>query len=352
MTKKTTYSIIAVTTLAAAAACGVSEAREPGAATTAAPAATAAVMGDAAVATAVDTLLPTLVPADGVAAPVREAMLSTKLMAQVTEVLVKEGDLVKAGQLLARIDARDVAAKAEQVAANVGAAQSAQATAAAHVARMRALYADDAAPKAMLEAAELQLAQAEAGLRAAKAAGAEVSAIGSYAEIRAPFAGRVTSRFVDPGAFVAPGAPIVTVQDASALRLTAYVTPEAARALKAGQAVPATIEGQPATATIEGVVPSMGNLYAVNAIVKNGDGAHLAGSAAALQLTAGTHRAIAVPADAVTREGDLIGVVVRTGTGDARRWIRTGATVGDLVEVTSGLRAGEQVVRRGTDGSN
>lgn len=355
MTKKTTYSIIAVTTLAAAAACGVGEARETGTAaaataTTALPA--PATRGDAAVATVVDTLLPTLVPADGVAAPVREATLSTKLMAQVTAVLVQEGDLVKAGQLLARIDARDVAAKAEQLAANVGAAQTAQATAAAHAARMRALYADDAAPKAMLEAAELQLAQAEAGLRAAKAAGAEVSAIGSYAEIRAPFAGRVTRRFVDPGAFAAPGAPIVTVQDASALRLTAYVTPEAARTLTAGQSVPATIEGQAATATIEGVVPGMGNLYAVNAIVKNGAGAHLAGSAAALQLTAGTHRAVAVPADAITREGDLIGVVVRTGTGDARRWIRTGATVGDLVEVTSGLRAGEQVVRRGTDGSN
>lgn len=348
MNKLTTYSIIAASTLAAAA-CGVGEAREVDAA--AAPAvATAA--SDALIATAVDTMLPTTLTADGVAAPMREATLSTKLMASVTEVLVKEGDLVRAGQLLARLDARDIAAKSEQVQANVSAAQAQQAQAAAQVARMRALFADDAAPKAMLEAAETQLAQAEAGLRAATAAGAEVQAIGSYAEIRAPFAGRVTQRFVDPGAFAAPGAPILTVQDAAQLRLTVHVAPEAARDLRTGQVLDATVEGRPAKARIEGVVPAMGNLYAVNAIVENRNGDHLSGSAAALLLGTGEHRAIAVPFDAIRHEGDLTGVVVRTSTGDAKRWVRLGARSGDLVEVTSGLRAGEQVVRRGTDGSN
>ncbi|MBK7905898.1 MAG: efflux RND transporter periplasmic adaptor subunit [Gemmatimonadetes bacterium] len=349
LTKTTTYSMLALLTLAGAGACAVSEAREVDA-----PATTAAYVPttEAVLATAVDTLLPTVLPADGVAAPMREAMLSTKLMATVTEVLVHEGDQVRAGQLLARLDARDVTAKAEQVAASVAAAEAGQAQAAANVARMRALFADDAAPKATLEQAEAQFAQADAGLRAARAAGAEVSAIGSYSEIRAPFAGRVTHRFVDPGAFAAPGAPIVTVQDDARLRLTVHITPEAARALRAGQRVEAMIEGQPAMARIEGLVPSMGNLYAVNAIVENAAGEFLAGSAAALQLSGGTHRAIAIPADAVTYTGDLTGVTVRTGTGDVRRWVRLGARSGDLVEVTSGLRAGEQVLRRGTDGSN
>lgn len=350
MNKLTTYSIITAATLAAAA-CGVSEAREvelpaPG------TIATASATPDALVATVVDTMLPTTFTADGVAAPMREAMLSTKLMASVTAVLVQEGDLVRAGQLLARLDARDITAKSEQVQANVSAAQAQRTQAAAQAARMRALFADDAAPKAMLEAAETQLAQAEAGLRAAQAAGAEVNAIGSYAEIRAPFAGRVTQRFVDPGAFAAPGAPIVTVQDATQLRLTAHVAPEAARELRAGQILDATVEGRPAKARIEGVVPAMGNLYAVNAIVENRNGDHLSGSAGALLFATGEHRAIAVPFDAVRQEGDLVGVVVRTGTGDAKRWVRIGARAGDLVEVTSGLRAGEQVVRRGTDRSN
>lgn len=357
-----TSSFVAVLTLATAAACGVGEARETTHAGTAAPVRSAdGTLGDGTggtsmtteLAVASDTVLPTLLLVDGTATPVREAMLSTKLMATVTAVLVKEGDVVRAGQLLARLDARDLDAKAEQVAASVMAAQAQRTQAAAHAARMRALFADDAAPKAMLEAAETQLQQAESGLRAATAAGAELAAIGSYAEIRAPFAGRVTQRFVDPGAFAAPGAPIMTVQDASLLRITAHVTPEAARSLQAGESIDARIEGQPATARIEGVVPVPGSLYAINAIVENAKGGFLAGSAASLQLTGATHRAIAIPAEAVLQEGDLTGVVVRTNAGDVRRWVRLGARVGTVVEVTSGLRAGEQVVvRRGTDGSN
>lgn len=359
-TKKTVYFIVALTTLAVAAACGVSEARETGDAKDAngsavsaeAGSTTTAVASDALVSIVLDTLLPNVMQADGTATPMREAVLSTKLMASVTEVLVKEGDVVRAGQLLARLDARDVNAKAEQVAASVQAAEAQQAQAAAHVARMRALFADDAAPKSMLEQAEAQFAQADAGLRAARAAGAEVKAIGSYAEVRAPFNGRVTQRFVDPGAFAAPGTPIVTVQDDSQLRLTAHVTPEAARTLRAGQRIDVIIEGRPAQARLEGVVPAMGSLYAVNAIVANAKGEFMAGSAAALQLSAGTHRALAIPFDAITNEGDLVGVLVRSEKGDSRRWIRTGVRAGELIEVTSGLRAGEQVVRRGTDGAN
>lgn len=353
MQKTTTYSVLALLSLAGAGGCAVSEARTATQETNAMSSATAVTTTtDRATATAIDTLLPTLLFADGVASPMREAMLSTKLMATVNEVLVEEGDLVRAGQLLIRLDARDLDAKTEQVAASVAAAQAQQAQAAVHVARMRALFAEDAAPKAMLDQAETQLAQADAGLRAARAVAAEVTAIGSYARIRAPFAGRVTRRFVDPGAFAAPGAPLITVHDDARLRLTVHVTPEAARSLRAGQTIDATIEGTPAKARIEGLVPAMGNLYAVNAIVENPKGEFLAGSAAALELSGAVHHAVAIPFDAVTRTGDLTGVVVRTNTGDVHRWVRLGARAGDLVEVTSGLRAGEQVLSRSTNGSH
>lgn len=295
-----------------------------------------------------DTALPTILSASGVAAPVREATLSTKLMSAVTAVLVQEGDAVRAGQVLVRLDARELAARQEQVTANVAAADAMYAQAEAHVARIRVLFADSAAPKAMLEQAEAQLAQAASGRRAARAAGAELDAVGSYAEIRAPFAGVVTRRLVDPGAFAAPGAPLVTVQDASALRVTVHVTPDAARGLRAGQVVPVAIEGEAADATVEGVVPAMGSLHAVNAIVRNADRRFLAGSSAELAIARGAHRALAVPAEAVEREGDLTAVTVRTAGGDVRRFVRLGARAGALVEVTSGLRAGESVVVRRT----
>jgi RND family efflux transporter MFP subunit len=305
------------------------------------------------VVTVVDTMIPTVITATGVASPIREATLSTKLMSAVTAVLVTEGAVVRNGQSLLRLDVRDLDAKREQVTANMAGADAMHAQASAQAARMRSLFADGAAPKAMLEAAEAGLTQATSARRAAEGAGRELDALGSYAGLRAPFAGVVTQRFVDPGALAAPGAPLLTVQDASTLRVTVHTTPDAVRGLRVGARLDVEIEGEPATAIVEGVVPAMGGLYAVNALVENRAGVFLAGSSATAQLPGGTARAVVVPRAALIREGDLVGVVVRTAAGDMRRWIRIGRESGDVVEVTSGLRAGDQVVLLGSvDGVN
>ncbi len=292
-----------------------------------------------------DTTIVTTFRATGVAEPVRQATLSTKLMGRVTEVLVHEGDVVGAGQALARIDARELEAKAAHVAATMSEASAVRDEAATHAKRIRALFADSAAARAQLDAAETALARAEAGLATARAAAAELDAVSSYSVIRAPFAGVVTARYVDPGAFAAPGAPLVAVQDASRLRITAAVTPDIARRLRRGAAIDAAIEGRPATATVEGVVPSAnGNLYSVNALVSNSHGEFFAGSAATLSIALGSHPALVVPARAIARQGDLTGVTLRTGQGDELRWVRLGDTAADVVEVTAGLRAGDQIV--------
>jgi hypothetical protein len=155
----------------------------------------------------------------------------------------------------------------------------------------------------------------------------------------------VTKRFVDAGAFAAPGAPLVAIQDVSTLRITVNATPEVARHVRRGQKVAATIEGATTRATVEGVVPSLaGNMYTINALVPNGNGAWLAGSTATLALPTGSRVALVVPVAAITREGDLTGVTLRTAGGDERRWVRLGWSKGDVTEVTAGLHAGDQVV--------
>jgi RND family efflux transporter MFP subunit len=196
-----------------------------------------------------------------------------------------------------------------------------------------------------VDAAEAGLARAEAGLQQSKAAVRELEAVGGYATVEAPFAGLVTRRFVDPGAFAAPGAPLVTVQDVSQLRLRATVAPEAARALRRGDRLAAAVEGDTVTATVEGIVPATaGALYTINALVDNRDARFLGGSAATLRIPAGRRHAVLVPQGAVVREGDLTGVRVRVGGASDLRWVRLGARRGDLVEVLSGLADGEQVV--------
>jgi RND family efflux transporter MFP subunit len=306
--------------------------------------ATAAAPPDGRVVPVHDTAVAQVLDLAGIAEPVRRATLATRLMGSVTAVLVQEGDRVRAGQVLARIDQRDLEARRSQVEASVAGAEAVRQDALTQARRMRALYADSAAAQAQLDAAETGLARAEAAARAGRAAAAELEATRAYADVRAPFAGTVTRRHIDPGTFVAPGAPILEVEDASRLRISVAAPPEAARRLTPGQPLPATIEGAAVPATVEGVVPAAGALYTVNALVDNPHGRYASGAAATLGIAQGTRQAVLIPAEALVREGDLTGVRVRADSGTELRWVRAGHEAGGTVEVLSGLDAGERIV--------
>ncbi|HEY0929588.1 MAG TPA: efflux RND transporter periplasmic adaptor subunit [Gemmatimonas sp.] len=292
-----------------------------------------------------ETTLSIVFDASGVAEPVQQATLSTRLMGTVVSVHVHEGQMVRAGQPLVDIDARDLVAKATQAAASVAGAEAAQHEAAAHAARFTALYHDSAATRAQYESALTALARAEAGLRASRAGAAELEVVRSYASVRAPFDGMVTQRMADVGALAAPGAPLITVQDVSSLRLTASVPADVARTLRPGRLLAAQVDGDSSTATVEGIIPAgAGGLFTVNALIRNRDARRRAGSTATLHVPMGTRPVIAVPHRALVRDGDLVGVVVRHDGQDDRRWVRLGAQTSTHAEVLSGLRAGETIV--------
>src|SRR5690606_32163851 len=289
-----------------------------------------------------DSSIDATIPAAGTAEPFQQATLSTKLMGSITTVTVREGERVRAGQVVATIDGRDIAARRAQIDAGITAAEAVHRDAETQLARVRSLYADSAATRVQLEAAETGFARAAAAAASARAGAAELDALGSYTRIRAPFAGIVTRRFVDVGAFVAPGAPIITVEDASRLRLRVTTAPGIA-GIAAGTTVPGTIVGLPVEAVVEGVVPSSGAVYVVNATVANADGRHPSGGTATLRLPGGHRTALLIPAAALIPEGDLIGVRVVGAGGSTLRWIRVGEQRGDLVEVLSGVRPGDRI---------
>lgn len=292
-----------------------------------------------------DTTIPSVLDAPGIAEPVRRATLSTKLTGAVTAVLVHEGERVKQGQILARIDARDLAARRAQVGAAIAEAEAVHRDALTQAQRFRALYADSAATRAQLDAVETGLARTEAGVRTARGAASELDAMGAYAQVRAPFAGVVTQRFVDPGAFVSPGAPVAAVEDDSRLRIKVTVAPGAATPLKAGMHLHGTIERETVEAVVEGVAPApAGALYTVNAIVDNARSEHPAGGTASLWIPQGTRRGLVVPVEALVREGDLTGVRVQTAGGAELRWVRLGDRTDGSVEVLSGLRSGDRLL--------
>lgn len=277
--------------------------------------------------------------------PFLHAILGTKVMGRVVDVMVREGDRVVAGAVLVRLDARDLEARRTQAGAGLKAAEAAHQEAELAVARLRTLFADSAAPRAHLDAAEAGFTRAGQAVVAARAAVAEVEAVIDYAEVRAPFAGTVVQRLVDPGAFAAPGTPLLRIEDATQLRVIASVPPSGVRGLARGARVEATLEGVTATGVVEGVVPVAGaSLVDVQVLVDNAGLAFSSGSAATLAAPGAPRRAILVPEGAVVRSGDLTGVHVRASGRDAPRWVRLGGSFGGLVEVLSGLTPGDSVV--------
>lgn len=292
----------------------------------------------------IDTVLAATTDATGMTAPLESAILSTKLMASVAEVLVIEGARVARNQLLVRLDLRDLVAKKHQAEAMLADAEAERDLAEMAAVRLRALYADSAAPKATLDAAESGVVRAKAGVRAAQAALAELAATTSYGVIKAPFDGVVMRRFVDPGAFVGPGAPLMTVDRVGARRVTATVPAAAAEVVTPGDTVSVMINGEEHEARVEGTIRSGAGTWAVNAILPNADGMIASGSAATIRLPAGERSALLVPTAALTRQGDLTTLLRRTAHGDLLTVVRTGQSVGQFTEVLGGLSAGDSVV--------
>lgn len=293
-----------------------------------------------------DTLIAATIEATGTAEPFQQAILSTRLMATVEEVAVREGDRVAAGQVLVRLDARDLEARQGQVEAGLAEAVAVEREAEAMARRIRTLYADSAATRVQLEQAETGLARAQAAVRSARAAAAEVGAVRAYAVIAAPFAGEVVRRAVDPGAMASPGAPLLVVEDATRLRVRVTAAPAQVRGLRPGAAVEVLVEGRPVSGRIEGVVRApAGNMAQVNVLVENRDRGMVSGSAAIVLLPQGTRSALVVPATAIIREGDLAGVDLVVAGVVQRRWVRLGWILpGGLVEVFAGVAAGDRVL--------
>ena len=296
-----------------------------------------------------DSLMETILEATGVAQPILRADLSTRMMSKVTMVSVHEGDRVRTGQILVRVDAQELADRSQGVASGLDAARSQLRLAQAQASRMRALYADSATTKASLDQAESELQRAEAGLSQVKAQASELRSAADYSVISAPFSGKVVSRKIDPGALAVPGQPLVSIEDASRLRLSVNTSTETASHLKRGMHLLGNVGGRAVDAVVEGIVPTLaGNLVVVNALVDNTGDSLSSASTATLDLPRGKSLVRLVPQSGLLREGDLVGVWVRTSTGDDRRWIRVGKIYGGESEVLSGLDVGDTIILPGS----
>ncbi|HYD79024.1 MAG TPA: efflux RND transporter periplasmic adaptor subunit [Paucimonas sp.] len=285
--------------------------------------------------------------------PERRADLRAEISAVVLQVLKENGEPVKRGDLLVRLDPtsiRDSMASAEEaVRASTQAFDQAQ----RQFERLKTLRASGMASAQQLDDAETRRNNAQSDLAAAKARAVQARQQLQRTEVRAPFDGVVSDRKVSAGDTAAIGKELVKVIDPASMRFEGFVSADKISTVKAGQPVLFRVNGygnQYFTGTIKRVDPSANpTTRQVEVLVAFADGVQpkVAGLYAEGRIETGSTPTVMIPESALVRNGDkayawrvhggtLKKVDVVVGERDPRR--------GDF-SIKSGLASGDQVVR-------
>lgn len=265
-------------------------------------------------------------------------------------VLVREGDDVRSGQLLAVIIDQRLSLEAQAGVASVGTAEAAAERARADLARVRYLFERGVYAQARMDAAEAEARAAEAQLRAARAQAEAANAFATQGRVTAPADGRVTRLPIPQGAVVMAGDIVVAISTGA--RVLRIELPEReAGVLRQGQGIRILTEDQseaPRLAQVRQVYPSIQS----GRVTVDLDAADLTGDfiGARVRVLAptGERRAFVIPARYLfTRYGvDYVRLVRgnRILEAPVQRGARTPTDeMPDGVEILSGLRTGDQI---------
>jgi HlyD family secretion protein len=362
------------------------------------------------VATVTQASIEKVISSEAVLFPLQQAAITPKVSAPVKRFLVNRGDRVKAGQLLVVLENRDLAASEVENKGNLAQAEAAYATttAASLPEEMRKaeldvgsarqaldaeqklyesrenLYQQGALPRKDLDQARVSLTQAKSAYEIAQqhwnalqaggkeqalksASGQLESARGkyeesqaqlSYSEIRSPISGFVTERNLYPGEIAAAGAPLLIVMDTSFLIAKAHIPQQDAALLKVGNAAeltaPSVDDKIPASIiVVSPATDANSTTIEIWAKAANANNQLRPGTTAQLSVTAQKlDNVLVVPVSAILNqpEGGNGVMVVGSDNRAHLRVVQVGIQNGDQAEVTSGLKAGQQVVTSGNYG--
>jgi RND family efflux transporter MFP subunit len=279
-----------------------------------------------------------------------EATVAAEVAGKIEQSHVDLGDQVHAGQVLALIDFTAYEALVRQSAANLARASASAANAAQNLKRIRDLQRDKISSASELDQAVAEDRQRRAEVKAAEAAHAIAQLNLERSRVKAPFDGAVAQRVASVGDYVAVGAPILRLVKTSPLRLRLDVPERQALAVRAGQSVRVSAEGDANryTGRIARVAPAIreaDRMLVVEADIPNDDGRLRAGLFARAQIVVDEHEeGVSVPANALVTFAGLEKVVVIQDGRAAEKTVTTGRRGADWIEIVSGLGAGETVV--------
>jgi RND family efflux transporter MFP subunit len=201
-----------------------------------------------------------------------------------------------------------------------------------------------------LDMARMQFEQAKGAVEQAQGAVAAAGSVADESGVRAPFDAVVVERMVNLGDLCAPGRPLLRLQSQSGRRLALSVREADAPLIQVGQSLPVTLDSRPDLGVIQGrvveVVPAADMAtHTVSVRVELASTQVMSGLSGKAVLPGAAQQSLLVPAAAVLQTGGLSLAAVVDAQGLIRmRAVTVGARQGELLEVLTGLGAGEQVV--------
>ncbi len=271
-------------------------------------------------------------PVAGTVRPAARATIAARVTGVVSGPLPALGATVEAGAVLVILGADEVRARLAQARAGLDQLDR-------ELARERTLLERNATSPENVRLLEDRR-------HAAVAAVDEATVLQSYTTVTAPFAGVITRRLVETGDLAAAGAPLLELEGTTRLRAEVAI-PESLDLLDPGATLAVEADGTPLPGRLAEISPAADPATRTRlAKVDLPAGAAVrSGQFVRVLWPAGRTTALLIPANALTRFGQLEQVFVVTTTNRAElRLVRTGGREGDRLVILSGLAAGETVV--------
>ena len=274
------------------------------------------------------------------------ATVSAQVAGALLDVRFREGDSVRKGDVLARVDPRvldDAVAAAE---ARSAATREDLAKQQAIFDRDTVLFQNEAIARQALDVSRAQLEAARSAAVVMERALDSAGTLRSYADVAAPYSGIVTARLVEPGDLATPGKPLFTIQVPGPVRLISKLSQESLARLAVGDVVGLESAGHTLTATISRIYPALDatHLGTVQTDLSAAPFGLAPGATVSVSYAARGQRGLVVPVAALLRGTDETLVIrVSGGKADPVPVTVTGDNGLDAV-VSGGVTAGETVV--------
>ncbi len=307
--------------------------------------------------------LPVVVDALGTVTPPITATLVPQVSGVLTEVLFEEGQMVKKGQVLARIDARSYEQALAQARGQRAKDEAQLAAARVTLTRYQTLWEQDSIARQDVDTQAALVKQLEGVVEAGRASERAAELNVGFASIRAPISGRIGLRAVDPGNLVSSGSAtgIATITQVTPIDVVFSVPQDLVQSVLAAQRrgtlpVVALDRGRSQTLaegrflTLDNQINTATGTVRAKARFANDDGALFPNQFVNARLELGQEQGVLVPVTAVRTgpQGDYVYVVDEERVAHMRPVVR-GIATAERVLVREGLQPGEQVVTEGGD---